>query len=83
MTNEIRQELKDILNNKGSNLYDFMANHYWELSKEEIKTLFLEVVDALYSEALYNYYDEEKANIKAHEKVLENLQCWTNLLDEE
>lgn len=46
MTNELLQELKESANN--GEVYDFIANHYWELTKDELKDLFLEYAYATY-----------------------------------
>ena len=81
-------ELKDILNNNRGNLFDFICNNYWKLSKEELKDLCKEAFALLYDlqdeknteKGIEwndkNYYDE------LHKDYLETLEENTSLLEE-
>jgi len=40
----LKKELVKITKENGCNLYDFIANHYWEMSKEELKEVLLAVL---------------------------------------
>ena len=82
-----QNELLNILNNKGGNMYDFIANNYWILSKDELKDIALECVALMYqyAEALETerkgYIDD--ATKTAHNDLLENIKEYRNNLLED
>ena len=84
MKKEQLQELNEILLNDRGNLYDFICNNYYSLSKEDIKDLCKEAFDLLYtfSERL-NGNDQDKHLKKVHREYYDNLKEWTDLLLEE
>lgn len=60
------EQLKEAVSNH--NIYDFIANNYWQMSKEELKDIILELDFAIYSvvknEKLKNdIYDEIDENL--------------------
>lgn len=42
MTKELREELLKAV--RGNHLYDYVANNYWKLDKEDLKNILLEVI---------------------------------------
>lgn len=66
MTDELLQELKEYT--KDGNIYGFIANHYWELSKEELKDLFLEYAYATYDHTRHN----ERQLVAIEQQCLKN-----------
>ena len=85
MTQEQRQELLDLLEHeKHGNLYDFIVNNYYSLSKEDLKDLCKEAFALLYEH-------KEQENVKngkeydhfldLHKEYLETLKENTNLLE--
>lgn len=87
MEKKIKNELLDILNNKRGNMYDFIANNYWILDKDELKDIALECVALMYqyAEALEM---ERKGNIdnatkQAHNDLLENIKEYRETLLED
>lgn len=83
------QELKEILtnnedNSKG-NLYDFVCNNYWQLSKEELKDMLKEAVALLYTKAEAENiengkpYDDYK---KLYSEYFENLKENTTIFED-
>lgn len=74
MTDKLLQELKEYA--ETGNMYDFIANHYWELSKDELKDLFLEYAYATYSVVRCKHQGEkdfEKINQEFIENYLERI----------
>lgn len=69
MTDKLLQELKECAAN--GSIYDFIANHYWELSKDELKDLFLE-----YTYATYDHTRHDEQQLVAIEQ-----QCIENYLE--
>lgn len=84
MENKTRQELINILENKRGNLYDFIANNYWILEKEELKDLALEITCLLYVYgSRLEPSDTEKANRFVHKELYEQIKEYRdNLLEE-
>ena len=40
----LEKELIQTTNESGANLYDFIAEHYWEMSKDQLKEVLLAVL---------------------------------------
>ena len=80
--------LKEILYTNKSNLFDFICENYWKLSKDDLKDLLKEAYALLYTKQDQlntekgvkwndkNYYSE------LHQDYAENLQENTYLLEE-
>ena len=77
-----QKELYNILTNNGGNLYDFIANDYWLMSKEDLKNLSLEVVALLYAYAeRQNPNNNKERDKQLHTELLENIKDYrTELL---
>ena len=70
MENEYsRERLLEALNS--DRLYDYIANHYWEMSKEELKDVLLEVI----------YSCQKRSDIDSISESLE--ERWDMIEDEE
>lgn len=66
-----KELLKSIKENNGSicgNLYDYIANNYWNMSKEELKDVCLEVIYSLD----YKWWDKDDAQ-KVRTDLIENI----------
>lgn len=76
--------LNDILTNNRGNLYDFVCDNYYLLSKDELKDLCKEAFALLYSyaENIEVVKGEEKAFEELHKEYKENLKEYTSILDE-
>ena len=82
-----QKELKNILNNKGGNMYDFIANNYWILDKDELKDIALECVALMYQYAealeMARKGNIDNATKQAHSDLLENIKDYrSNLLED-
>ncbi len=84
MTKELLNQLNDILTNNRGNLFDFIIDNYYLLSKDELKDFAKEVVALLYEKAEeenikngkpYDRYD------KLHKEILKNIKDNTTLLE--
>lgn len=64
-----RERLLEALNS--DRLYDYIANHYWEMSKEELKDVLLEVI----------YSCQKRSDIDSISESLE--ERWDMVEDEE
>ena len=81
---ETTKQLKNILENKRGNLYDFIADNYWQLDREVLKGLALEITCLLYVYASReNPQDTEKANRLVHSELLEQIREYRPELLEE
>jgi hypothetical protein len=74
MEKNTKTELLEILNNERGNLYDFIANNYWLMSKDDLKSLALEIVALLYVYASRLNTDSERANKEMHAELLETIK---------
>ena len=78
MTNELRKQLKDILENNKGNLYDFIANNYYDMTKDNLKDLALEITALMYQYAealeMKNKGYIDNATKQAHSDLLENIK---------
>ena len=75
MEKELQNELLQAI--KEDNLYDFICNNYYLLSKEELKDLAKELCAIVFQP----YQDEE--NKAKGEVLVENLKDYTTLLEED
>lgn len=67
MTPELKTKLIKAV--KEDRLYDFIANHYYEMDKEELKDVFLEVIYAIHESEIYI------TNVNAiQEQIIENIE---------
>lgn len=82
MTNEIKNELKGILLEHNSNLYDFVCNNYYLLTKEELKDLCKEAFELVYLYICRLDTNSEKQIREAHKDYYENLKEYTTLLED-
>ena len=78
-----RQELLEILSNNKGNLYDFVCNNYYLLSKDDLKDIAKEVIYLLYTYvARANSNNPEKGEQEAHAELLESLKENTTIFED-
>ena len=87
METKTKKELLDILQNNRGNIYDFIANNYWLLSKDELKDIALEAVALMYQYAEKIQFDTtgntDGATNKAHADLYENIKDYRETLLED
>ena len=87
METKIKNELLDILNNKRGNMYDFIADNYWLLDKDELKDIALECVALMYQYAealeMARKGNIDNATKTAHNDLFENIKDYRNNLLED
>jgi len=86
MTEKQREELQDLLQHeKHGNLYDFICDNYWDLSREDLKDLCKEAYALLYEKAERENvangkdYDNYKA---LHEEYYNTLKDNTTIFED-
>ena len=67
---DLRAELVRTTAENGCNLYDFIANHYWEMSKEDLKEVLLAVLGVCVDKC---YGDEDEKALG--ELICNELEC--------
>jgi len=86
MTQEQTKNLLDLLTHeKHGNLYDFICDNYWEMSKEDLKNLCKEAFALLYEKAEKENTENGKPYdnyVKLHNEYLENLKEYTSFFEE-
>jgi len=80
--NKQQQDLLDVLTSKHSNLYDYICDNYYLLTREELKDLCKEVIALLYVYASRANPNSEKANREMHAELLENIKEYTTFFEE-
>ena len=82
---QLQKELLKVLNSEHSNLYDFICNNYYLMSKEELKDLCKEAFALLYEKTekdnfLHNEEIDDFKNL--HKEYLETLKENTTIFEE-
>lgn len=77
MNTQTKNELKNILNGEGGNIFDFIAQNYYLLSSEELKDIAKECADLMYRYGAKVYGDNgrdmvAKVNADLKENIIEN-----------
>ena len=87
METKTKNELLDILQNNRGNIYDFIANNYWLLSKDELKDIALEAVALMYQYAekieVLQGHSTDNATKQAHADLYENIKDYRATLLED
>ena len=67
--------MEDLLEKmKEQDLYDFVANNYWNMSKEQLKEVILSILGVVYDEYAHSNKDWKDFEKKVHDEYKERTE---------